>query len=77
MNNECPYCHFSKEWTDLVKTKYVDGSYIKVNIIPFTNHKSVIFVEHMKKTKYGETGSATYFMINYCPICGRKMSNEL
>lgn len=75
---KCSYCHLCKDWTKhkLIDTKYFDGSYMRANILPISSNGPVVYVEHMEKANYGETGCNAWFKINYCPICGRDMTKE-
>lgn len=71
---KCPYCQLQE---DILKNfKYEDKSYMSANIHIHPNMGPIIYIEHMKKEKYGELGCNAWFKINYCPFCGKLLRKE-
>lgn len=71
---KCPYCQLQEDI--LENFKYEDKSYMSANIHTHLNMGPIIYIEHMKKEKYGESGYNAWFKINYCPFCGKLLREQ-
>ncbi|WP_179395040.1 hypothetical protein [Lacticaseibacillus absianus] len=59
---DCPYCHGRQDWQEVA-----DGSRFKLS-------KAVLNGQRLLTVRRGE--EAAFVPINFCPMCGRKLTEE-
>lgn len=71
--NRCPYCNNRKDLFGFDYSMSIDGlvdAYLSTNVRVID--KSLI----VSTSSYDEDGVSTGIHINYCPMCGRKLTKE-
>jgi len=72
----CDYCEKMKP---IMRTTFEDGTYLQATLCPiyFKDKGPYIYIEHTTPIEeHYKTSYADGMFINYCPICGRKLSEN-